>query len=480
MHRSSKAILSFLCAAVLISLSACGLALDDEARFERARRAYDGGDLAAAEVDLKALLQSRPSHLDARLLLGETLLREGDMEGAATEFQRGVELLRQPEQPRPNAAEELLEATGKLAALQLSLGQHAAALESAQSVIAADADNVGGYVIAGQAAYYTGDNAAARSYASRLLERSPDNPFGRAILGFVAAREGAREEAEAHFVAALAQDPEQHTVRLTLTRLQIAMAKHAAAVATLAPLLVASPTELILLQLVDLMDLGTPEARAQVEAVAHGIEVANAASPVPGLLRGRSLLQARDYPSAAAQFQSSMDKDGGRYAVMNYYVAQRATGNQEAAQDALQQWVESNPDDQTTGFMLASAYLEQGQNDLARELYEKLVGTTELDSPLVLNNLAWLYGEIDDPRAVETARQAHQRAPDNGAITDTLGWLLVKAGQRDEGIQMLRLAVQQAPESADIRNHLAAALAEVDPQDSAQRQIDRVLGGAAQ
>jgi Tfp pilus assembly protein PilF len=127
--------------------------------------------------------------------------------------------------------------------------------------------------------------------------------------------------------------------------------------------------------------------------------------------------------------------------------------------------------------MLAAAYTEQGENDRARDLYEKLIGTAETDSPVILNNLAWLYGEINDPRAIETARQAHQQAPDNGAITDTLGWLLVQAGQHEEGIQMLRLAVQQIPESEEIRYHLATALAAVGQQDEAQRMIERILGG---
>jgi Flp pilus assembly protein TadD len=193
--------------------------------------------------------------------------------------------------------------------------------------------------------------------------------------------------------------------------------------------------------------------------------------------RSRSLLQAREYQSAVAEFRSSMDKGGGRYPLRGYYVASRAMGNESQAVEALEQWVEANPDDQAVGFVLGSAYLQKGETDRARALYEKVIGTADLDSPVILNNLAWLYGELNDPRAIETARQAHEKAPDNAAITDTLGWLLVKGGQHEEGIQMLRLAVQQAPGSEDITNHLVAALAELGQQDPAERQIERVLRG---
>jgi tetratricopeptide (TPR) repeat protein len=467
---------------LLATLAGCGLFPDEETRLARARDAYANNDIAGAVVDLKALLQENPAHVDARLLLGEALFRTGDLAGAEKEFERGVELLRQAPEPgtpaRANADRELADTTGKLAALQLALGEFAPALTNAELVVAEDPSNVAAYVIASQSAYNLNDNTKARAYAIRLLERSPENPLAHAMLGFVDAREGAHAEAEAHFNAVLAQQPNHYAVRVTLTQLELAMAKPEAAVATLAPLLVAVPTDSQLLQILDAMQLGSLEARASVDTVAQGIETSNATSPVPGILRGRSLLLTREFQAAAEQFQSAMAKGGGRYPLVGYYVAQRAAGDEGAAQQALEQWVEANPADQDTGFLLAAAYLEQGQNDRARTLYERLVGTAEVDSPVILNNLAWLYGEINDPRAIETARQAHQQAPNNGGITDTLGWLLVKAGQVDEGIRMLRLAVQQAPDSGEIRSHLDAALAAAGDKDATQRQIERILPGA--
>jgi len=482
MSQRPRFLASSLLMLALIAMAGCGLLLDTEARFARARQAYDDGNFQAAIVDLKALLQDEPNHIDARLLLGEALFRTGDVPGAENAFERAVELLRaaiepggQGTEPRPNGEAELLAATGKLAALQLTLGDFAAARSNAELVIAGDPADIGSYLIASQAAYYTDDNEAARSYAARLLERSPGHPLAHAMLGFVDAREGAYPDAEAHFAAVLTRQPNQIAVRLALTQLQIVMGKSEAAVGTLAPVLVAAPTDQRFHQLLDLMQLGSPEARAQVDELANAIEAANPESPVPGILRGRSLLQAREFEAAAEQFQSAMAKQGGRYPTLGYYFAQRGLDRRDAAQQTLKQWVESNPEDQSAGFMLASSYLEQGQNDLARAEYERLVGATEIDSPLVLNNLAWLYGELGDPRAIETARQAHQEAPDNGAITDTLGWLLVKAGQHDEGIRLLRLATQQAPGSEEIRYHLATALAEVGERDEVQRQIDRIL-----
>jgi predicted Zn-dependent protease len=484
MREFQRVLASTLLGLVVTAVAGCGLLVDTEARYDRAQRAYSQGDYPAAIVDLKAVLQEAPDHIDARLLLGEALFRTRDIAGAETAFERAVELLRAASEagppgpgPRPNAESELLAAMGKLAALQLTLQDFAAARANAEFVINGNPADAGSYVVASQAAYYTGDNAAARSYASRLLDRSPGHPLAHAMLGFVSAREGSYPEAEEHFLAVLTRQPDQTAIRLALTQLQIVMGKSGAAVGTLAPVLVASPTDGRLHQLLDLMQLGSPEVRAQVDELANAIDAANAASPVPGMLRGRALVQAREYELAAAQFQTAMAKEGGRYPVIGYYFAQRGLGNADDARQALRRWVESNPADQSSGFLLASSYLEAGQNDLARAEYERLIGATEIDTPLVLNNLAWLYGEVNDPRAIETARQAHQLSPENGAITDTLGWLLVKAGQHDEGIRLLRLAAQQAPNSEEIRYHLATALTDVGDRDEVRRQIERILPG---
>jgi len=45
-----------------------------------------------------------------------------------------------------------------------------------------------------------------------------------------------------------------------------------------------------------------------------------------------------------------------------------------------------------------------------------------------LNGLAWLYHENGKPGALVMARKASKLAPDNPAIQDTYGWILVQSG----------------------------------------------------
>ena len=77
--------------------------------------------------------------------------------------------------------------------------------------------------------------------------------------------------------------------------------------------------------------------------------------------------------------------------------------------------------------------------------------------PAALNNLAWLYYERKDPRALEIAKKAYELAPNSAPIADTYGWILVEKGEIAKGIEILSKAVQLAPDNKEIADHLKEA-----------------------
>ena len=94
---------------------------------------------------------------------------------------------------------------------------------------------------------------------------------------------------------------------------------------------------------------------------------------------------------------------------------------------------------------------------------------------LALNNLAWLYFEDGDSRALDLAQRAHNRAPERAEIIDTYGWLLIKGGRLEKGLSLLEKAAKRAPENGDIRYHLAAALAKAGDQTRARNELGTLL-----
>lgn len=457
-------------ATIPVVLGGCGLALDDQGRLERARAALAADDPAAAAIDTKSVLQREPNWVEARLLLAEALLKTGDVVGAEKEYGKAAELLIGSVGVDSSAKEQFVDALLKRAALQLGLGKPAESLAGASRALELVPDSTSAYAIAAQAAYASGQPLEARRYAQSLLDLEPRSATANGVLGFVAAREGDHAGAEERFLASLEQQPNQPPVRAALTQLQMVLGKPAEAVITIVPLLRLTPLDPRVLALFDSIDLTVPGVAERVAEIATVIEAEDPRSPIPALLLGRSAMLGRDFASAAPLFAKSASLGGGSYAAINRFLALRAAGQRAESEGALQEWVDANPDDQAARFALASAWLDSGDEQRARAEFEQLLAG-DVNSPVVLNNLAWLYGEIGDPRAVTLARQAHRLAPNNAFIADTLGWVLYQTGVIDEAVEVLTLAARQAPEIAEIRYHLSVALARQGELEAASRAV---------
>ena len=96
--------------------------------------------------------------------------------------------------------------------------------------------------------------------------------------------------------------------------------------------------------------------------------------------------------------------------------------------------------------------------------------------PLLLNNLAWALGQLKDPTAVEYAETANSLAPDNPAILDTLGWILVENGKDARGVELLTKASNLAPGAHAVRLHLAQALLKSGQKDAGRKQLEVLAG----
>ena len=54
-------------------------------------------------------------------------------------------------------------------------------------------------------------------------------------------------------------------------------------------------------------------------------------------------------------------------------------------------------------------------------------------------------------------RKAHTLAPQDAAITDSLGWVLVERGDIKMGMSMLEKAAEEVPEDPEVNYHLGEA-----------------------
>jgi Tfp pilus assembly protein PilF len=77
-----------------------------------------------------------------------------------------------------------------------------------------------------------------------------------------------------------------------------------------------------------------------------------------------------------------------------------------------------------------------------------------------LNFIGFSWAERGErlSEAEEMLRRAVEAKPDDGAIADSLGWVLFKQGRLDEAEKVLRHALELAPKEAEIHYHLGEVL----------------------
>ncbi len=124
-------------------------------------------------------------------------------------------------------------------------------------------------------------------------------------------------------------------------------------------------------------------------------------------------------------------------------------------------------------FKLASIYQQQKDYKQAEAHYNVMM-TDQPDNVLVLNNLAWIYSQENNPKAVELAKKAYTLAPESAAIADTYGYILIKQAQQVEGLKILEKAAALAPKLDDIQFHLADAYAANGQQEKAIEILERI------
>jgi putative PEP-CTERM system TPR-repeat lipoprotein len=387
--------------------------------------------------------------------------RAGDRAGAQLRYRRVLE--REPDN---------LAAVTRLAAL---LGRTDESLRLLEGASNRRPDSVEAGLALTQEYLARRDNAKALAIMKKLATAKPDDPQVVRALGVAQANGGETANAIATFkkLAALApKSPEPWYLA--------AMAQGAAKDAT------AAAESLDKALAIQSNYLPALVAKVQLQQQAQKFDEALAGArniqalypdQVTGyLLEGELGLRRKDYAPAIAAYQIAYAKTPNSDTALRLANAQWQAGQRDPALATLRQWLTSEPKDARARLALA-VYLQEAQRrPEAIAEYEELAKQAP-ENAAVLNNLAWMYFEAGDPRALPYAERAHDRAADRAEVADTLGWILVQRGEISRGLELLQKAAVQDPKQLSIRYHLAAAYAKAGRKDTARQELEKLLSG---
>lgn len=197
-------------------------------------------------------------------------------------------------------------------------------------------------------------------------------------------------------------------------------------------------------------------------------------SPVGPVLLADLAMDKKRYADAQAQYQIARDLNVGVVATLGASRAHIGSGRIQTAHQELLQARTSAPQDLRIRQELAELAIKDRKLDLAIAEYEFIL-TQDPDHFVALNNLAYLYNEKADPRALEMAERALSIDSGKASVNDTLGWILVRHGRFAEALKYLRNAAALAPDIAEIRYHIAVALQESGRLSEAKRELELAL-----
>ncbi len=159
---------------------------------------------------------------------------------------------------------------------------------------------------------------------------------------------------------------------------------------------------------------------------------------------------------AIALFKSSWDKKPLEISAKSIAAYYQKSNQSDALFSFAEDWNKKLPNSPQAALLLAIHAQQKNDKDSAISWYEKNI---ELDpnAAASMNNLAWLYYEQKNPKALGLAEKAYKLAANNPSIIDTYAWVLVESGKVSEGYELLQKAATLAPTNKEIQDHLLDA-----------------------
>ena len=182
-------------------------------------------------------------------------------------------------------------------------------------------------------------------------------------------------------------------------------------------------------------------------------------------------------PSVAVEaLRKAHELDKSAITLARLMRTQANQGNQKQAIELGDAWLKKNPSDTIVRTALAEMHVKAKDFAAARKQYEAALKAAPNDAGM-LNNLANVLTELNDPGAVEVAERALKFDNRNATLLDTAGWANHRAGKAERALQLMREARLRAPDNPDIRFHLASVLAAAGRKGEAREELNAALRG---
>ena len=417
-----------------------------------------------AETNFRAAIAKKPNYHEARRNLAQILVADKKYVEARRELMRALEADGQ------NA--KTLMALSELARLEKKPQER---IDWLKKAVATNRTEMAPRLRLIQAYLDAKKNQDALSEANALNRDFPDNPAALEAIGRTQLATGDLTAATATFEKLTKAAPNDVGARLLYAR-SLAQNKRIDAARRAYTMALNLKNQNLTQVYLDLMGLEARQGNLK-QAIAHAnaLKAKYPKSTVADRALGDLYLGNRQWDKAIASYEAVRKQGMDRALGISLAQAYLNAGKQPQAVSVLQERLKKDPKDVAARIALADVHMRAKRYPQALAQYQALDEQTRA-SPAVLNNMAWIYGELKDKRAIATAEQAYKLSPKSPEVADTLGFLLVQQRvDMKRGLSLLQQAVKARPDNPDMRYHLAVALKANGKRAEAQRELENIL-----
>ena len=315
------------------------------------------------------------------------------------------------------------------------------------------------------------DAKKAIAAANDGLSALPDNPELTHALGRAQQAAGDTEAALTTFNKLAQLQPTSPLPWIRIAEVQMQAKNNSAAMQSLKKALTIKP-DLVDAQ-VALMRLEIADGRSkEALTMARDVQRQRPKEPIGFMLEGDVHASQKAWKEALAAYRAGLKiaPDSTDVAAKLYTVLGVSGAGADAERFAVQ-WTKDHPKD--VGFRRYVADVSLARRDYVGALGQyRAILQIEPNNAMVLNNAAWTAGQLKDPKALEYAEQANKLVPNNPNIMDTLGNILLDKGDSARGLELMKKAVDGAPNAEGIRLNYARGLIKAGQKDAAKKELE--------
>ena len=315
--------------------------------------------------------------------------------------------------------------------------------------------------------------SAALAVVRTAQKRHPENAELLGVLGAAQLAAGDHSGALVTYLQLSVLRPRSTEVLFRLSQLQRLTGSSVAASATLRKIFELDPNHPGALGSQAELHLAAGR-HAEALTIARRLQSAPATAAVGWTLEGDYLRSGSKLNDALRAYEKAHYVEPSAARISRIHEALERLGREREADRRALQWLNSHPDDWDVRVYLAGSLERRNEWMRAKELYLAAVQLRP-NHALTHNNLAWTMLQTGDARARQHAQEAYKLSPDEPAVLDTLGVILMRDGETARGIELLQRAVARAPTVVEPRLHLAQAWLKSGNHRRARVEIEQAL-----